>query len=108
MMTLPFKYGFTPQRWMKSVNVMLEKDTGSPKLHCLCIIVIVKVNMNMIMKVIWVRRLVPHAEKHKALSRVQFGNRKEKTALDALLLKVTMMDLLQLFRLNGGLLNNDA
>eukprot|EP00957_Ditylum_brightwellii_P176987 13482220-Ditylum_brightwellii.AAC.1 len=108
MMTLPFKYGFTPQHWMKSVNVMLEKDPGSPKLHRLHIIVIVKADMNMIMKVIWTRRLVPHTEKRKALSRVQFSNRKGKTALNALLLKVTMMDSLQLFCLNGSLLNNDA
>eukprot|EP00957_Ditylum_brightwellii_P124813 9513812-Ditylum_brightwellii.AAC.1 len=60
------------------------------------------------MKEIWARRLVPHAEKHKALSRVRFGNRKGKTALDALLLKVTTMASLRLFRLNGGLLNNNA
>eukprot|EP00957_Ditylum_brightwellii_P179591 13680552-Ditylum_brightwellii.AAC.2 len=35
MMTLRFKYRFTPQCWMKSVDVMLKKDPGSPKLHCL-------------------------------------------------------------------------
>eukprot|EP00957_Ditylum_brightwellii_P094897 7227179-Ditylum_brightwellii.AAC.1 len=93
---------------MKSVDVMLEKDPGSPKLHCLHIIVIVEADMNMIMKVIWARTLVPHAEKHKALSRVQLRNRKGKTALDALLLKVTTMDSLQLFCLNSGLLNNDV
>eukprot|EP00957_Ditylum_brightwellii_P183151 13949866-Ditylum_brightwellii.AAC.1 len=38
MMTLPFKYGFTPQHWMISVDVILKKDPGSPKLpslyHC--------------------------------------------------------------------------
>eukprot|EP00957_Ditylum_brightwellii_P179590 13680552-Ditylum_brightwellii.AAC.1 len=49
------------------------------------------------MKVIWARRLAPHADKHNALSRVQLGNRKGNTVLDALLLKVTMMDLLRLF-----------
>eukprot|EP00957_Ditylum_brightwellii_P075474 5736850-Ditylum_brightwellii.AAC.1 len=87
MITLPFKYGFTPQHWMKSVDVMLKKDPGSPKLHRLQIIVIVKADMNMIMKVIRARRLVQHADKHKALSSVQFRNRKGKIALDALLLK---------------------
>eukprot|EP00957_Ditylum_brightwellii_P102760 7831129-Ditylum_brightwellii.AAC.2 len=58
------------------------------------------------MKVIWVRCLVPQAEKCNYISPVQFGNQKGRTALDALLLKITTMDLLRLFRLNGALLNN--
>eukprot|EP00957_Ditylum_brightwellii_P047201 3584880-Ditylum_brightwellii.AAC.1 len=70
MMTLPFCYGFTPTRWLKSVDVMLEKDPGSPKLHQLRIIVIVEADMNMIMKVIWARRLVPRAEETNYISRV--------------------------------------
>eukprot|EP00957_Ditylum_brightwellii_P028745 2171301-Ditylum_brightwellii.AAC.1 len=60
------------------------------------------------MKVIWARRLVPQAERHDYISPVQFGNWKGKTALDALLLKITTIDSLRLFRLNGGLLNNNA
>eukprot|EP00957_Ditylum_brightwellii_P005902 448027-Ditylum_brightwellii.AAC.1 len=50
MMTLPFCYGFTLTRWLKSVDVMLEKNPGSPKLHQHCIIVIMEADMNMIMK----------------------------------------------------------
>eukprot|EP00957_Ditylum_brightwellii_P111714 8520527-Ditylum_brightwellii.AAC.1 len=69
-MTLPFCYGFTPTKWLKSVDVMLEKDPGSPKLHRLQIIVIVEADMNMIMKVIWARRLVPRAEEANYISRV--------------------------------------
>eukprot|EP00957_Ditylum_brightwellii_P074542 5663590-Ditylum_brightwellii.AAC.1 len=42
------------------------------------------------------------------LSPVQFGNRKGRTALDALLLKVVTMDCLHLFYLNGTILNNNA
>eukprot|EP00957_Ditylum_brightwellii_P038484 2908591-Ditylum_brightwellii.AAC.1 len=87
---------------------MLEKDPGSPKITCLQIIVIVEAGMNMIMKVVWARQLVPKAEEYNYLSRVQFGNQKGGTALDALLLKITTMDSLRLFRLNGALLNNDA
>eukprot|EP00957_Ditylum_brightwellii_P137657 10493843-Ditylum_brightwellii.AAC.1 len=48
------------------------------------------------------------AEAHEYISRLQFGNRKVRSALDALLLKITMMDSLYLFCLNGRLLNNDA
>eukprot|EP00957_Ditylum_brightwellii_P108953 8311646-Ditylum_brightwellii.AAC.1 len=87
---------------------MLEKDPGSPKITCLQIIVIVEADMNMIMKVIWARWLVPKAEESNYLSRVHFGNWKGKTALDALLLKITTMDSLRLFRLNDTILNNDT
>eukprot|EP00957_Ditylum_brightwellii_P172865 13160326-Ditylum_brightwellii.AAC.1 len=76
-------YSFTPLHRMKAVDIMLEKDPGSPKIHCLCIIVIVEADMNMVMKVIWARQLVSQAEKTNFLSRVQFGNRKGQTVLDA-------------------------
>eukprot|EP00957_Ditylum_brightwellii_P107136 8174143-Ditylum_brightwellii.AAC.1 len=92
MMLSPFYYGFTPTRWLKSVDVILEKDPGSPKLYQLQIIVIVEADMSMIMKVIWARQLVPRAEEMNYISRVQIGNRKGKTALNALLLKITTMD----------------
>eukprot|EP00957_Ditylum_brightwellii_P193204 14711159-Ditylum_brightwellii.AAC.1 len=107
-MALPFQYGFTPTRWLKAVDIMLEKDPGSPKLNHLRIIVTVEANMNMLMKVIWARCLVPHAKTHGYISQVQFRNREGCTALDALLLKITTVDSLRLFRLNRGLLNNDA
>eukprot|EP00957_Ditylum_brightwellii_P200386 15276925-Ditylum_brightwellii.AAC.1 len=60
------------------------------------------------MKVIWNKRLVPVAEQFHFLSPVQFGNRKGKTSLNALLLKIVTMDSLRLFRLNGVVLNNNA
>eukprot|EP00957_Ditylum_brightwellii_P106288 8108142-Ditylum_brightwellii.AAC.2 len=62
MMALPFLLGFTPIRWQKAIDIMLEKDPGSPKITQLQIIVIVEGNMNAIMKVIWNKRLVPVAE----------------------------------------------
>eukprot|EP00957_Ditylum_brightwellii_P048799 3702341-Ditylum_brightwellii.AAC.1 len=60
------------------------------------------------MKIIWNKRLVPTAEGSNFLSPVQFGNRKGKTSLGALLLKITTMNCLKLFCLNGAVLNNDA
>eukprot|EP00957_Ditylum_brightwellii_P073417 5579037-Ditylum_brightwellii.AAC.1 len=108
MMTLPFRFGFTPCHWQRAIDVMLEKDLGDPKINRLRIIVIVEGNMNLIMKIIWNKCLVPTAENSNFLSPVQFGNRKGKTSLDTLLLKITTMDCLRLFRLNSAVLNNDA
>eukprot|EP00957_Ditylum_brightwellii_P010651 806401-Ditylum_brightwellii.AAC.1 len=108
MMVLPFLLGFTPQRLQTAIDVMLEKDPGSPKILHLQIIVIVEGDMNTIMKMIWNRPLVPMAEKTQLISPVQIGNCKGCTALDALLLKVVTMDCFRLFCLNRDILNNDA
>eukprot|EP00957_Ditylum_brightwellii_P132308 10088514-Ditylum_brightwellii.AAC.1 len=108
MMTLPFWFGFTPNRWTKAIDVMLKKDIGNPKITLLCIIIIIEGDMNLIVKIIWNKCLVPTAEQHNFLSPVQFGNRKGKTSLDALLLKIVTLDCLRLFWLNGAALNNDT
>eukprot|EP00957_Ditylum_brightwellii_P015778 1188753-Ditylum_brightwellii.AAC.1 len=68
MMTLPFRIGFTPHRWQKAIDVMLEKDIGDPKINRLRIIVIVEGDMNLIIKIIWNKRLVPTAERSNFLS----------------------------------------
>eukprot|EP00957_Ditylum_brightwellii_P103509 7886698-Ditylum_brightwellii.AAC.1 len=108
MMPLPFPLGFAPYCWQTAIDIMLEKDIGSPKIACLRIIVIVEGDMNAIMKVIWNRCLVPVVEKTVMLSPVQFGNQQGCTALDVLLLKAVTMDCLQLYCLNGAISNNDA
>eukprot|EP00957_Ditylum_brightwellii_P084201 6402285-Ditylum_brightwellii.AAC.1 len=64
--------------------------------------------MNLVMKVIWNKRLLHEPEQFHFLSPVQFGNRKGKTSLDALLLKIVTMDSLRLFCLNSAVLNNNA
>eukprot|EP00957_Ditylum_brightwellii_P189270 14405923-Ditylum_brightwellii.AAC.2 len=48
------------------------------------------------------------AEQTKCISPVQCGNRRGKTALDALLLKIVTMDNIRLYCLNGAILNNDT
>eukprot|EP00957_Ditylum_brightwellii_P010590 802132-Ditylum_brightwellii.AAC.1 len=56
------------------------------------LIVIVEGDMNGTLNIIWNHRLVPTADKTNFLSPVQFGNRKGRTALDALLMKIVTMD----------------
>eukprot|EP00957_Ditylum_brightwellii_P017976 1354292-Ditylum_brightwellii.AAC.1 len=108
MMTLPFRFGFTPHRWQKAIDIMLEKDLADSKINRLRIIVIVEVDMNLIIKIIWNKHLAPTSDSSNFLSPVQFGNKKGKTSLDTLLLKIITMDCLRLFRLSGAVLNNNA
>eukprot|EP00957_Ditylum_brightwellii_P098920 7535459-Ditylum_brightwellii.AAC.1 len=48
----------------------------------------IKANMNKITQVIWNKWLEPAAEEHKTLIPVQFGNRKGRSTVGTLLLKV--------------------
>eukprot|EP00957_Ditylum_brightwellii_P113748 8672558-Ditylum_brightwellii.AAC.1 len=108
MMSMPWLAGFTPLRWERAIDCMLEKDPGNSRIERLWLIVIVEGDMNATLKIIWNKRLVPTAEKANFLSSVQFGNWKGRTALDALLMKIVTMDCICLFHLNGAILNNDA
>eukprot|EP00957_Ditylum_brightwellii_P121420 9259742-Ditylum_brightwellii.AAC.1 len=108
MMSLPWLAGFTPLRWEQAIDCMLEKDPGNPRIKRLRLIVIVEGDMNATLKIIWKKRLVSTAGKTNFLSPVQFGNRKGRTALDALFMKIVTMDCIRLFRLNRAILNNDA
>eukprot|EP00957_Ditylum_brightwellii_P127279 9704681-Ditylum_brightwellii.AAC.1 len=62
-MAMPFLAAFTPSRWEKAMDCMLEKDVGVPKFEHLCIIVIVEDDMDAALKLIWNRCLVSNAEK---------------------------------------------
>eukprot|EP00957_Ditylum_brightwellii_P029728 2247834-Ditylum_brightwellii.AAC.1 len=107
-MAITWLAGFTPTRWERAIDCMLEKDPGNPMIDRLRLIVIAEADMNATLKIIWDHCLVPAVEKTKFLSPVQFGNLKDCTALDALLLKIVTMDCIRLYRLNGAILNNDA
>eukprot|EP00957_Ditylum_brightwellii_P151126 11507438-Ditylum_brightwellii.AAC.1 len=52
MMSMPWLAGFTPLRWERAIDCMLEKDPGSPKIGRLRLIVIVEGDMNGTLKII--------------------------------------------------------
>ena len=46
MTLLPLIYGFSPPRWTKTIQIMLEKDRGKPLIHRLRGIVILEADFN--------------------------------------------------------------
>ena len=68
MMDLPIKYRFAPLRWLRVIQVLLEKDKGRPNVERLRTIQLVEADLNMVLKIIFGRRLVHHAGKKNAKS----------------------------------------
>ena len=77
LMSIPFEKGFAPRRWKKCLEIMLEKDTGSPLIHRLRIIVLLEADFNIALKLIWMHRPFKKAEEAKFVDE-QWGNRKKK------------------------------
>ena len=87
MMTLPFSRGFSPSRWKQCLEVMLEKDAGNPMIHRLRIMVLLEADFNIALRIVWMRRLFPAAER-MGFTNDQWGNRKMKSAIDCLSMKL--------------------
>ncbi len=108
MITIPFQLGFSPKRWQKAIQVMLEKDTGRPLIHRLRVIQLLEADMNLAFRTIWGRRLISHALKHNTSSPWQFGNTPGASVHSALILKTLSYDFSRLTRTNIAVFNNDA
>jgi hypothetical protein len=68
MMDLPMKLKFSPLRWQSAMQVLLEKDKGRPNIEeRLRTIQLVEADLNMVLRIIYGRRLVHHAKDHKLL-----------------------------------------
>ena len=62
---------------------MIEKDAGNPMIHRLRIIVLLEADFNIALRIIWMRRLFPAAER-MGFTNDQWGNRKQKIATNCL------------------------
>jgi hypothetical protein len=87
MMSLPFMYGFPNNRWMKSIDVMLEKKQGVKKIHMLRIIALLEADFNTALKIFFARRLMDNAEQ-AGLNDEQWGSRRNRMALDPAMRKL--------------------
>jgi len=103
------EFSLPPTRWCRALQIWLEKDPGEPKINRLRIIQLLEADFNMVLKIVWGRRMVWHAEDSHALDRVpQFGTRPGKSPQDALLLKVLSYDYIRYRREESAVFNNDA
>ena len=66
--------GTSLERWKTCISCHIEKNQGSPKLHGLRVVQIYKANLNLVLKILWLRELIQHAEQHFVLGDYQCGS----------------------------------
>ena len=87
MISLPFMFGFLNKRWLKEIDVMLEKKPGIRMIHMLRIIGLLEADFNTALKYYFSHRLQPQAETN-GLSDEQWGSRRDRTSIDASMIKL--------------------
>ncbi len=91
MLNLTIQTKCISERWKKCVSCAVKKDKGSPKLLILCVIYLYEADLNMMMKYLWGKKIVHHAEFHNVLGNDQFGSRTYKACIDIVLQKMLTM-----------------
>ena len=100
--------GLVIHRWCNAVNIMIEKDKGTPKITRLRIIHLFEAHLNLFLKLQWGSRLVRHADKHSLLNDGQHGSVPRRTAMDPIMLTELTTDLCRTLKHNLARFDNDA
>ena len=86
MANIPIITGYTPKRWRRGLNVMIEKKEGGMNVEKMRIILLYEADFNQVNKIV-AKRLMDRAEEEKALAPEQYGSQKGKSAIQHLLNK---------------------
>ena len=108
MLSLPLEHGFAPVRWKYCVDAILEKIPGKPMIEKLRIIMLYEADFNFMLKLIWGRRLVRHAERYRCLGTSNHGSRSGRQTTDALMEKLLLYEHARLTRTSLITIDNDA
>ena len=68
MISLPFVYGFACRRWLRAIDVMLEKKKGVRKIHMLRIIVLLEADFNSALKYFFAREMMQRVEENGSMA----------------------------------------
>lgn len=100
--------GNTLQRWCNSSTMMIEKIPGQPRIHKLRVIHIFEADFNLMLKLLWSRRLVWQAHKHNCLNEAQAGSRPDHRCIDVVVRKTMNYTYAALTRTPLITIDNDA
>jgi hypothetical protein len=103
-----FQWGVTMKCWEKAIQPQLPKDKGTPQITRIRRITLLKADLNLCLSELFGRRLMDNAEKHHLLHPHQYGSRKDKMCISALLLKRISYDHIWQTRMDAIMFDNDA
>jgi hypothetical protein len=107
MANLPYRFGFSPARWQRGLDVMIEKKPGVRLLSSLRAILLYEADFNQNNKRFG-REALFRAEDANAVAIEQYGSRKHMSASDQSLNKALTFDIWRQLRQCGALCCNDA
>jgi hypothetical protein len=87
MMAIPHLAGFSPSRWRKVVDVMLQKSPGNSKIHRLRIVALQESDFNQSNRLALGRPVMHHLEDSLLIPKMQFGSRPACLCISAVLSK---------------------
>ena len=108
LMMIPFRFAYAPKRWTSTVQIMLEKNPGTPWSHRLRIIELFDTQLNAAMKIFFGKRMVYNALDRDQIHPSAFGSVPGRSAQDALLEKELGFDMMRLTRTEGAIFDCDA
>ena len=100
--------GISIPRWSNAVNILIEKDTGQPKINRLRIIHLFEADFNFYLKLQWGHRLVRRALSLNLLHDGQHGSIPGRTSVDPVLLTQLTADLCRVLKHDYARFDNDA
>ena len=107
MISLPFMYGFAPERWTNMTDVMLEKKKGNRQINQLRIIGLLEADFNTALKY-FARDMAKKMEDTGELSDEQWGLRKNRNSIDAAMIKLLTFEAARAQKTPIGLLYYDC
>jgi hypothetical protein len=100
--------GISLQRWQNSTTAMIEKIPGCPKINKLRVIHLYEADYNIILKIIWARKLVWNVHDLNRLNEGQAGSRPGCNAIDVIIQKEMKYLYSSLTKTNLATMDNDA
>jgi hypothetical protein len=103
-----FAWGVSLTRWEKVTHTLIPKEPGTPKINRIRRITLIEADLNMCLSEIFGRRMMDSAETHGLLHKAQYGSRRGKMAISAVLLKRLSYDIIRQTRMDACVVDNDA